>query len=88
MREGSGRANARYTTGSQETCVGADYTPDELEVLKAVDAYRRRTGKKFPTVTEIMTVMAGLGWRPPVKTAPPGATPGAGGTCAGNCNGA
>jgi hypothetical protein len=40
----------------------APYTADELEFLKAIDAYKRKTGRPCPTLEEILTLARGLGW--------------------------
>ncbi len=50
---------------------GAEYTADECAALAAVDAYRRRTGHKFPTLTELLDVLRALGWTPPARPPPP-----------------
>jgi hypothetical protein len=42
---------------------GADYTAEELEVLRAVDRYCRRWGRRFPEVTEVLAVLKSLGYR-------------------------
>jgi hypothetical protein len=38
-------------------------TSDELEVLKAVDWYKRHYDRSNPTVCEIMAIFAELGYR-------------------------
>lgn len=38
------------------------YSPDELELLKAVDEFKRRTGVKFPSVTEVLRIAESIGW--------------------------
>lgn len=50
---------------------GADYDADELEFIRAMDEFMRRTGKKFPTFVEVLDVAKSLGWRkpPPVTAA-------------------
>lgn len=40
-----------------------DYDDDELEFLKAVEKYKRDKHKLFPTYTEILGVLKGLGWK-------------------------
>ena len=35
---------------------------DELELLRAIDAYKRRTGKKYPTYGEVLKVFREFGW--------------------------
>ncbi len=48
---------------------GAEYTPDEVAFLQAVDVYKRRTGHKFPSLIELLDVLRELGWRPPERPA-------------------
>jgi hypothetical protein len=40
-----------------------EYTDEELEVLRAADAYRRAKGLRFLSVTDILKVMKGLDYR-------------------------
>lgn len=42
-----------------------DYTADELEFMRAVDAYKRSRRRPFPTLTEILDVARALGYRKP-----------------------
>lgn len=49
--------------GSGQTNVGAGYTADELELLKAVDAFKRKTGRQYPSCVDVMRVLVGLGYR-------------------------
>lgn len=49
--------------GCQENYPGSDYTPEEIEFLVAIDQYKRRTGRRFPTWMEVLNVLRGLGWR-------------------------
>jgi hypothetical protein len=39
-----------------------DYTGDEVEFMAALDAYKRRSGRMFPTCSEILEVIRGLGY--------------------------
>jgi hypothetical protein len=39
------------------------YADDELEFLKAVEKYRREKSRPFPTNTELLGILKGLGWR-------------------------
>lgn len=41
------------------------YSSEELEFLKAMMEYQSRTGKRFPTFTEIFHVLLSLGYRKP-----------------------
>ena len=40
-----------------------DYTEDEIEFMKAMDDYKRRSGRQFPTWSEVLEVLASLGYR-------------------------
>jgi len=42
-----------------------DYRQEELEFMQAVDAYRRKHLRPFPTCTEILEVVRSLGYRRP-----------------------
>jgi hypothetical protein len=39
--------------------------PVELEAIHAIGAWKERTGQAFPTVTELLGILRGIGWRPP-----------------------
>lgn len=40
-----------------------DYQPDEVEFMKAMDDYKRRSGRMFPTWSEVLEVIGDLGYR-------------------------
>ncbi|QDU38763.1 hypothetical protein Mal4_30930 [Maioricimonas rarisocia] len=40
-----------------------DYKPDEIEFMKAMDDYKRRSGRQFPTWSEVLEVLRDLGYR-------------------------
>lgn len=40
-----------------------DYQPDEVEFMKAMDDYKRRSGRQFPTWSEVLEVVRDLGYR-------------------------
>ena len=44
-----------------------DYSSDEIEFMAALDAYKRSSGRMFPTCSEILEVLRNLGYekRPP-----------------------
>ena len=50
-----------------------DYQPDEVEFMKAMDDYKRRSGRQFPTWSEVLEVLRSLGYR---RVAEPTALPG------------
>jgi hypothetical protein len=39
-----------------------DYSHDEVEFMTAIDNYKRKTGRMFPTCSEMLTVIASLGY--------------------------
>jgi hypothetical protein len=46
-----------------------DYTDDEVEFMNALDEYKRKSGRMFPTCSEVLEVVRDLGY---VKLAPSG----------------
>jgi hypothetical protein len=40
-----------------------DYRPEEVEFMRALDAYKRASGRMFPTCSEILEVVHRLGYR-------------------------
>lgn len=55
------------TLGLQGLDPGAEYSPDEVEFLRAIDAYKRRARRPHPTWSEVLAVLRSLGYR---KVAP------------------
>lgn len=62
-----------------------EYSPDEIEFMQAMDAYKRHSGRMFPTCSEVLEVVKSLGYvkrpatdptlpAPPVTAAPEPAT--------------
>ncbi len=39
-----------------------DYRPEELEFMQAVEQYKRRSGRMFPTCSELLEVVRELGY--------------------------
>ena len=39
----------------------------ELGAIRAINAWKEATGHAFPTVTELLKILQGVGWRPPVS---------------------
>jgi hypothetical protein len=52
-----------------------DYSGDEIEFMQALDAYKRSSGRMFPTCSEILEVIRGLGYLKQPQTDEPEATP-------------
>ena len=42
-----------------------DYQPDEVEFMRAMDDYKRRSGRPFPTWSEVLEVVRALGYNRP-----------------------
>lgn len=42
---------------------------ERLEFLRAMDAYKRKTGKTFPSWTEVLDVLRSIGWVSPARMA-------------------
>lgn len=40
-----------------------DYSDNEVEFMKAMDDYKRKSGRPFPTWSEVLEVMMSLGYR-------------------------
>jgi len=47
------------------------YTDDELEFMNAMQRFKERTGKAFPSHGEVIRVAVSLGYRMPVAEEPP-----------------
>ena len=52
-----------------------DYSIDEVEFMNAMNEYKRRSGRMFPTCSEILEVVRGLGYSKPGQTSAPSAEP-------------
>ena len=48
-----------------------DYTAAELEFMFAVEKYKRTSGRMFPTWSELLEVLKGLGYEKPVVSPTP-----------------
>lgn len=69
-REGDRRQVERRRQIDPTTCE-REYKPDEVEFMQAMDDYKRRSGRQFPTWSEVLEVIRDLGYR---KVAPPTTT--------------
>ena len=56
------QASTRRRYVDPTTC-DRDYTADELELMRAIEAYKQRSGRMFPTWSEVLEVVHGLGYR-------------------------
>jgi len=66
-REGERREKVNRRRQIDPTTCERDYTADEVEFMHALDAYKRSSGRMFPTCSEVLEVLRGLGY---AKTAP------------------
>ena len=60
-REGDRRTVQRRRHIDPTTCE-RDYSTDEIEFMHALDAYKRASGRMFPTCSEILEVLRDLGY--------------------------
>jgi len=73
-RVGERRAKVSRRRQIDPTTCERDYTPDEIEFMSAMDDYKRRSGRMFPTCSEVLEVIKSLGYAKYVHTeciAPP-----------------
>ena len=40
-----------------------DYRADEVEFMRALDSYKQRSGRMFPTCSEVLEVLRSLGYQ-------------------------
>jgi hypothetical protein len=59
----------RHRSISNAMNAGADYSDEEWEFIKALDEYKKRYKKPFPSWSETLALIRALGYR---KVAPPG----------------
>jgi hypothetical protein len=59
-------ANARQVSGRRRfvdpTTCERQYSPSELEFMQAMQDYKQRSGRMFPTWSEVLEVLRGLGY--------------------------
>ncbi len=68
QRQGERRNKVERRRQIDPTTCERDYTPDQVDFMKAMDLYKRRSGRQFPTWSEVLEVIENLGYR---KVAPP-----------------
>ena len=61
-RVGSRRKTERRRQIDPTTCE-RDYTEQEVEFMRAMDDYKRKSGRQFPTWSEVLEVIRSLGYR-------------------------
>jgi hypothetical protein len=63
------RAKVQRRRQIDPTTCERDYSVDEVEFMNAMDDYKRTSGRMFPTCSEVLEVIRGLGY---VKLSPAG----------------
>lgn len=61
-RQGPRRKVERRRQIDPTTCE-RDYSDDEIEFMRAMDEYKRKSGRQFPTWSEVLEVLRGMGYR-------------------------
>ena len=61
-RKGPRRKVERRRQIDPTTCE-RDYSEDEIEFMRAMDDYKRRSGRQFPTWSEVLEVVRSMGYR-------------------------
>jgi hypothetical protein len=61
-RSGERREKVSRRRQIDPTTCERDYSTDEVEFMNAMDAYKRTSGRMFPTCSEILEVIRGLGY--------------------------
>ena len=57
------REKARgYERKNHPTTSEMDYSPEEMEFMSAIQRWKRRTGKQFPTWAEVLEVCRSIGY--------------------------
>ena len=62
-RQAPRRAKVERRRQIDPTTCERDYTGDEIEFMRAMDDYKRRSGRQFPTWSEVLEVVRGLGYK-------------------------
>lgn len=56
-------SNFKPHCNDHHTHPGCEYADDELELLKAMERFKRENGVRFPTFTDVLRVAKALGYR-------------------------
>ena len=67
---GERRAKVNRRRQIDPTTCERDYTPEEIEFMGAMDNYKRRSGRMFPTCSEVLEVIRSLGYVKQIHTEP------------------
>lgn len=74
-RRTSGRRKVERRRMIDPTTCERDYSLDEVEFMKAMDDYKRKSGRMFPTWSEVLEVVRSLGYTKPETPAIPATEP-------------
>ena len=61
--KGERRKNKERRRQIDPTTCERDYTDKEVAFMKAMDEYKRRSGRQFPTWSEVLEVLYNMGYR-------------------------
>ncbi len=61
-RTGPRRVKVNRRRQIDPTTCERDYTDEEVEFMHALDAYKRTSGRMFPTCSEVLEVLRNLGY--------------------------
>lgn len=64
-RRSSPRRKVQRRRQIDPTTCERDYNAEEIEFMRALDAYKRSSGRMFPTCSEILEVIRSLGYERP-----------------------
>lgn len=64
------RRNTHRRRQIDPTTCDRDYSSDEVEFMRAMDWYKRSSGRMFPTCSEILEVVRSLGYAKSPSTGP------------------
>jgi hypothetical protein len=62
-RRGTERRKVERRRQIDPTTCERDYTDEEIDFMKAMDDYKRKSGRQFPTWSEVLEVLRGIGYR-------------------------
>ena len=62
-QQGERRAKVQRRRQIDPTTCEREYNDDEIEFMHALDAYKRTSGRMFPTCSEVLEVLRGLGYQ-------------------------
>jgi hypothetical protein len=66
IAKGEKRAKVERRRQIDPTTCERDYSQDECEFMQAMEAYKRKNGRMFPTCSEVLEVIRSLGYSKPV----------------------